>query len=38
MYAISLDIDREISIPILLSGNDCVFNHVYIYIVDFIGV
>ena len=37
MYAIALMINIEIFIPLLLSRNNCAFNHVYIYIVSFIG-
>ena len=36
MYAIALIINTEILIPIVLSRNDCAFNHAYLYIVNFI--
>ena len=37
MYAIAFMINTEIFIPLVLSKNDCAFNNVYIYIVNFIG-
>ena len=37
MYYISLIINREIFIPLVLSGKDFAFNHAYIYIVNLFG-
>ena len=37
MYSIELMINIEIFTPIVLSRNDYAFNHVYIYIGNFIG-
>ena len=38
MYIIALMINTEILIPLVLSRNNCSFNHAYIYLADFIGV
>ena len=37
MYVTDLIINKEILIPLVLSRNDCSFNHASIYIVNFIG-
>ena len=38
MYDIALMINTEIFISLILSWNDCVFNHSYVYILNFIGI